>query len=106
MRKTHLDPRRVAPYALSVATIQSLERGLRILDATGGLGVLNHGHNHPRIIAARKRFQEQGRMEVHKSFLSPYVGALSANIARLLPGDLNISYFPNSGAEESIHGSL
>ena len=33
MRKTHLDPRRVAPYAPSVGTIQSLERGLRILDA-------------------------------------------------------------------------
>src|SRR5262245_42303059 len=32
MHKTHLDPRRVAPYARFVGTIQSLERGLRILD--------------------------------------------------------------------------
>ncbi|HEX6469481.1 MAG TPA: aspartate aminotransferase family protein [Streptosporangiaceae bacterium] len=82
-----------------------LSSGRRILDATGGLGVLNHGHNHPRILAARRRFQEQGRMEVHKSFLSPYVAALSANVARLLPGDLNISYFPNSGAE-AVEGAL
>ena len=25
----------------------------KILDFTGGLGVLNHGHNHPRILKAR-----------------------------------------------------
>ncbi|MDH2424004.1 aminotransferase class III-fold pyridoxal phosphate-dependent enzyme [Sphaerisporangium sp. TRM90804] len=73
--------------------------GRRILDVTGGVGVLNHGHNHPRIVAARRRFAERGRMEVHKAFFSPYVAALSHNVAALLPGDLNISYFPNSGAE-------
>lgn len=82
-----------------------LSSGRRILDATGGLGVLNHGHNHPRILAARQRFQQQKRMEVHKSFLSPYVAALSANLATLLPGDLSISYFPNSGAE-AVEGAL
>jgi putrescine aminotransferase len=73
--------------------------GRRILDVTGGVGVLNHGHNHPRILAARRRYAEQRRMEVHKAFFSPYVAALSHNVAGLLPGDLNISYFPNSGAE-------
>lgn len=73
--------------------------GRRILDFTGGVGVLNHGHNHPRILAARQAFQASERMEVHKAFFSPYVAALSANIARLLPGDLEVSYFPNSGAE-------
>jgi putrescine aminotransferase len=73
--------------------------GRRILDVTGGVGVLNHGHNHPRILAARRRFAEERRMEVHKAFFSPYVAALSHNVAELLPGDLNISYFPNSGAE-------
>ncbi|RCG26251.1 aminotransferase class III-fold pyridoxal phosphate-dependent enzyme [Sphaerisporangium album] len=73
--------------------------GRRILDVTGGVGVLNHGHNHPRILEARRRFAERRRMEVHKAFFSPYVAALSHNVAELLPGDLNISYFPNSGAE-------
>src|SRR5207244_2720901 len=42
--------------------------GKRILDFTGGIGVLNHGHNHPRILNARKKFQEQKKMEVHKNF--------------------------------------
>ncbi|MFH8810923.1 aspartate aminotransferase family protein [Streptomyces hygroscopicus] len=82
-----------------------LRDGRRILDFTGGVGVLNHGHNHPRILAARRRFQERRRMEVHKNYLSPYAAALSHNLARLLPGDLTISYFPNSGAE-AVEGAL
>jgi putrescine aminotransferase len=73
--------------------------GTRVLDLSGGVGVLNHGHNHPRILAARRRFAEARRMEVHKAFFSPYLAALSHNVAELLPDDLSISYFPNSGAE-------
>nr|MDT0656507.1 aminotransferase class III-fold pyridoxal phosphate-dependent enzyme [Micromonospora sp. DSM 115978] len=76
-----------------------LRDGRRVLDFSGGVGVLNHGHNHPRILAARRRFAEGRRMEVHKAFFSPYLAALSHNIAALLPGDLSVSYFPNSGAE-------
>ncbi|MEU6117099.1 aminotransferase class III-fold pyridoxal phosphate-dependent enzyme [Streptomyces sp. NPDC047117] len=83
----------------------TLRDGRRILDFTGGIGVLNHGHNHPRILAARRRFAEHQAMEVHKNFLSPYVAALAHNLAQLLPGDLNIGYFPNSGAE-AVEGAL
>lgn len=83
----------------------TLRDGRRILDFTGGIGVLNHGHNHPRLLAARRRFQEKRRMEVHKNFFSPYVAALGHNLAALLPGDLNISYFPNSGAE-AVEGAV
>ncbi len=82
-----------------------LRDGRRILDFTGGVGVLSHGHNHPRILEARRRFQESRRMEVHKNYFSPYVAALSHNLAALLPGDLNISYFPNSGAE-AVEGAV
>lgn len=79
--------------------------GDRILDFTGGIGVLNHGHNHPRILAARRAYQEQERPEVHKNFLSQYIAGLSHNIAQLLPEDLNISYFCNSGAE-AVEGAV
>lgn len=79
--------------------------GRRILDFTGGVGVLNHGHNHPRILAVRKRFQDSRRMEVHKTYFSPYVAALSHNLAQLLPGDLSMSFFPNSGAE-AVEGAV
>ncbi|MFE5872228.1 aspartate aminotransferase family protein [Streptomyces roseifaciens] len=83
----------------------TLRDGRRILDFTGGIGVLNHGHNHPRILAARDRFRQRRRMEVHKNYFSPYVAALSHNLAALLPGDLDICYFPNSGAE-AVEGAV
>lgn len=80
-------------------------KGKKIMDFTGGMGVVTLGHNHPRILAARKEFQKQKKMEVHKNFLSQYVAGLSHNIAQLLPEDLDISYFCNSGAE-SVEGAV
>ncbi|WP_100446762.1 aspartate aminotransferase family protein [Glycomyces xiaoerkulensis] len=82
-----------------------LKDGRRITDLTGGVGVLNHGHNHPRILEARRRFAERRRMEVHKTYFSPYLAALSHNLAQILPGDLDHAFFPNSGAE-SIEGAV
>jgi putrescine aminotransferase len=79
--------------------------GRAILDFTGGVGVLNHGHNHPRIVAARQRFQEQRRMEVHKTYFSPYLAVLGHDLAQVLPGDLNKSFLPNSGAE-AVEGAV
>ena len=81
------------------------KNGRKILDFTGGIGVLNHGHNHPRILKARVEYQKKKKLEVHKNYFSPYVAALAHNIAQILPDDLNISYFPNSGAE-SVEGAL
>ncbi|HEX2418405.1 MAG TPA: aminotransferase class III-fold pyridoxal phosphate-dependent enzyme [Micromonosporaceae bacterium] len=79
--------------------------GRKILDLTGGVGVLNHGHNHPRVIAARERFQQRQRMEVHKTYFSPYLATLGHNLAEVLPGDLNMSFLPNSGAE-AVEGAV
>jgi putrescine aminotransferase len=73
--------------------------GKKIYDFTGGIGVLSHGHNHPRILKARIKYEQERRMEVHKNYFSPYIAALCHNLAKLLPGDLNYSFFPNSGAE-------
>ena len=77
----------------------------KILDLTGGIGVLNHGHNHPNIIKERINFQNEKRMEIHKLFFSQYLAALSHNVSQILPGDLNKSFFPNSGAE-AIEGAI
>jgi len=79
--------------------------GTEYLDVTGGIGVLNIGHNHPRIIAARQRYLESTKMEVHKTFFSPYLAALSHNLAAVLPGKLNYPYFCNSGAE-AVEGAM
>ena len=74
-------------------------KGKKILDFTGGLGVLGLGHNHQRILDARIKFQQENKMEVHKIVFSNYMAALSKNIATLLPDNLNKSFFLNSGAE-------
>ena len=73
--------------------------GKKILDFTGGLGVLGLGHNHQKILDARIKFQQENKMEVHKIVFSNYMAVLSKNIATLLPGNLNKSFFLNSGAE-------
>ena len=77
--------------------ILNLEK--KIFDFTGGIGVLNHGHNNERILKARGKLYKFEKMEVHKNYFSPYVAALSHNIATVLPGDLNISYLSNSGSD-------
>jgi len=77
----------------------------KILDFTGGIGVLNHGHNNQKILDIRIKFQNEHRMEVHKNYFSPYLAALSHNLANIMPGDLNISYFPNSGSE-AVEGAV
>jgi len=79
--------------------------GKIILDFTGGIGVLSHGHNHPDILAVRKRFQSDSRMEVHKNYFSPYLASLSKAISMLMPKNIDISYFCNSGAE-AVEGSI
>lgn len=79
--------------------------GRKVLDFTGGIGVLNHGHNHSRLVGARAKFEQAKRMEVHKSFFSPYLAALSRNFAELMPGDLDYCYFPNSGSE-AVEGAI
>ena len=63
--------------------------GRKIYDFTGGFSVLNLGHNHPRIMRARRKFNEKKQLEIWKTFLSPYLAALSKNVAAVSPGDLN-----------------
>ena len=71
----------------------------RILDITGGIGVLNLGHNHPKILEERIKFQKNYYLEVHKNILSRHTAKLSKKISDVLPKDLSMSVFCNSGAE-------
>lgn len=73
--------------------------GRRILDFFGGFGSLAHGHNHPRILAARIRYQQEKRQEISMAFMSRYVAALSYNLAAVAPGDLDMAFLCLSGSE-------
>lgn len=70
-----------------------------IKDFTGGSGVLNHGHNNKRILKVRSNFLRKKRMEVHKTFFSRYLAGLVHNISVIMPNNLNVPFFCNSGAE-------
>ena len=79
--------------------------GKKVFDLTGGLGVANFGHNHPRILSIRKKYAESLRPEIHKSYLNPFLAGASNNISAVLKCDLKYSFFCNSGAE-SVDGAL
>jgi acetylornithine/succinyldiaminopimelate/putrescine aminotransferase len=73
--------------------------GRKILDFFGGFGSLAFGHNHPRILAARKKFQDERRHEIALAFMSQYAAALAANLARVSPGELSMVFLGSSGSE-------
>lgn len=71
----------------------------KILDFFGGFGSLAFGHNHPRILQARKRFQEEKRHEIAIAFMSQYATALAKNLASIAPEDLNMVFLASTGSE-------
>ncbi len=75
------------------------QNGRKILDFFGGFGSLAFGHNHPRILAARQRFQDEKRHEIAIAFLSQYAAALAKNVASCSPGDLDMVFLGSSGSE-------
>lgn len=75
------------------------QNGRKILDFFGGFGSLALGHNHPRIIEARRKFQEEMRHEIAIAFMSQYASALAYDIAACSPGDLDMVFLGSSGSE-------
>lgn len=73
--------------------------GRKILDFFGGFGSLAFGHNHPRILATRRQFQEEKRHEIAIAFMSQYASALAKNLAAIAPGDLDMVFLGSAGSE-------
>jgi acetylornithine/succinyldiaminopimelate/putrescine aminotransferase len=75
------------------------QNGRKILDFFGGFGSLALGHNHPRILEARRKFQDEKRHEIAIAFMSQYAAALAHNLAQCSPGDLDMVFLGSSGSE-------
>jgi len=75
------------------------QNGRKILDFFGGFGSLALGHNHQRLISARKQFQDENRHEIAIAFMSQYAAALAKNLAAIAPGDLDMVFLGSSGSE-------
>jgi putrescine aminotransferase len=74
------------------------ENGDEYIDCAGGYGVFTLGHRHPEIIEAVKEQLELMPL-ASKLFLNRPLGDLAAMLAEVTPGDLQYSFFVNSGAE-------
>lgn len=72
--------------------------GNRYLDFFGGILTTSVGHNHPRIVDA---VSKQAARLIHSSTLYPNENhvALAEKMAEITPGDLQTSFFTNSGSE-------
>jgi acetylornithine/succinyldiaminopimelate/putrescine aminotransferase len=75
------------------------QNGRKILDFFGGFGSVAFGHNHPRIVAARKKFEEENRQDICMAFMQQYAAALARNLAEIAPGDLDMVFLGSSGSE-------
>lgn len=79
--------------------------GHRYLDFVSGIATNNVGHCHPRVVAAATN---QLCRLIHASANAVHYEAnvlLAEKIAQLSPGDLNMCFFSNSGAE-AIEGAI
>ena len=75
-----------------------LADGREFIDCVGGFGSLNFGHRHPRIVAAVKEQLDRQPLSSRLA-LNPVQSALAHELAGLAPGDLQYTFFSNSGTE-------
>ena len=74
--------------------------GRELIDFAGGIGVVNVGHCHPKVVAAIK---DQAEKYIHTCFhivmYEPYI-KLAQKLCEIAPGDFEkMALFANSGAE-------
>jgi putrescine aminotransferase len=80
------------------------QNGKAYLDFAGGYGVFTLGHSHPRVLAAVR--DQMDRMSLSsKTMFNPVLGRAARRLAELAPGDLQISFWCNSGTE-AIEGAI
>lgn len=73
--------------------------GKKYLDAASGAVTANIGHGVPEIIEAMNKQAEKVSFVYRSQFTSNPAEELAKKIAEMIPGDLNWSFFVNSGSE-------
>jgi beta-alanine--pyruvate transaminase len=77
----------------------STEDGRNVLDGTAGLWCVNAGHCRPKITAAIQK--QAGELDYGPIFQMGHPGPfqVAERLKQMLPGDLDYSFFTNSGSE-------
>lgn len=78
--------------------------GKEYIDCLGGYGVFSLGHRHPRVVEAVKAQIDSMPMSSKVLFNKP-MADLAEIMAKITPGDLQYSFFGNSGTE-AVEGAL
>ena len=96
----------------NLATIEWEGRGAQVfdifgrayLDCIGGFGVFNVGRNHPRVV--ERAVEQLRRLPLStRTLFNQQQADLAEMLAKITPGDLQYSFFCNSGAE-AVEGAL
>ena len=104
LRREYLPPSYLTYYERPLMLVEGKmqyvwdERGQRYLDAFGGIVTVGVGHCHPHIVAAANA-QNLRLQHTTTLYLHPTVGLYAEKMASVMPGDLKICYFVNSGSE-------
>jgi putrescine aminotransferase len=80
------------------------QTGKPYLDFAGGYGVFTLGYGHPRVVEAVRAQLELIALS-GKTMFNVLLGRAARRLAELAPGDLQISFWCNSGAE-AIEGAI
>ncbi len=79
-------------------------QGQEFIDILGGYGIYVVGHRHPKVMRAVR--DQLDRQAIHsQELIDPLRTYLAHLVALITPGDLNFTFFTNSGTE-SIEGCL
>jgi len=99
------DPKDVLASEGRGCTLKTLD-GKEYLDLIGGIAVVATGHSHPKVVAA---IAEQAAKIIHGNafgnFIYPVQAELAELIAQRAPGNLESTFFCNSGAE-AVEGAI
>lgn len=79
--------------------------GERYLDFVAGFGSMNHGHNHPKIVASIQSALTSQAPGFIPSSVNPYTARLAEELITIAPDSLEMVFFTNSGAE-SVEAAL
>src|SRR5215472_3020991 len=104
--KEFLNPPLARFMKVAGAAIEVRAEGVRVFDHTGksyldfcgGYGVFTLGYMHPKVVAAVKAQLDSMALS-SRVFFNEKTAALAKALADLAPGDLQITFFSNSGTE-------
>ncbi len=79
-------------------------QGREFIDCLGGYGIYSLGHRHPKVVKAVR--DQLARQALHsQELLDPLRALLADVVADITPGDLQYTFFTNSGTE-AVEGAL